>query len=351
VPTIQGRIEAAVLRSTARWGLPVTRKIVERLEADLKQWAIWLRARSVPASTADQVTNDVLTPFYATDGTIDPGHALLTEARASLHARFADLVRRTGAGVVADLVDGLTSDVIRPMAAGLADVERGLVGSEDARSVEAIASSVRTTVVQAWPSGEVVPTRFATATNEVLLEDIASYPARFRAHIHDTFVTAVMPSGQRPTSEGSQEFAVEQVITFLQIDPSGRRSPSGVEQLAAFGEDGFTPVKMGRQGSWWPRLLASTAPAHAARYEPLLTAQALLEGSRAWVGRPGQPLQGFIRQGLQSYLTAAGQGAHDRERMETDFASRFRTALQLAAPLVGVHPSMVTAVHGGRPAA
>ena len=32
--------------------------------------------------------------------------------------------------------------------------------------------------------------------------------------------------------------------------------------------------------------------------------------------------------------------------MESEFASRFRTALQLAAPLVGVHPSMVTAVHG-----
>ena len=155
----------------------MTRKIVERLEADLKQWAIWLRARSVPASTADQVTNDVLTPFYATDGTIDPGHALLTEARATLHARFADLVRRTGAGVVADLVDGLTSDVIRPMAAGLADVERGLVGSEDAafggghRLLRPNHGRAGLAAAARWCRA-----RFATATNEVLLEDIEQLP-------------------------------------------------------------------------------------------------------------------------------------------------------------------------------
>ncbi|MEP6559463.1 MAG: tubulin-like doman-containing protein [Nakamurella sp.] len=346
VQAIQGRIEAAILRSASRWGLPVTRKIVERLEAELKLWAGWLRARSLPASTADQVTNDVLTPFYATDGTIDSGHALLTEARAALRSRFADLVRRTGAGVVSDLVDGLTTDVIRPLAAGLADVERALVAAEDARAVEASTSSVRTTVVQAWPQGDLVPSRFATATNEVLLEDIESYPDRFRAHLHDTFVTAVMPSGQRPTSEESQQFAIEQVITFLDIDPSGRRATTAVEHLTAYGEDGYTPVKMGRQGNWWPRLLASAAPAQVGRYEPLLAAEALLDGARAWVARPGQPLQGFIRQGLQSYLAALGQGAHDRDRMETDFAARFQTALQLAAPLVGVHPSMVQAVHG-----
>lgn len=346
VPSIQGRIESAVLRSAARWGLPVTSKIVEHLEADLKQWAGWLRARSVPASTADQVANEVVTPFFATDGTIDSGHALLIGAREYLQGWFADLVRRTGAGVVADLVDGLITDVIRPLAGGLASVQRALVAAEDARAVDAGGSSVRTPVVQAWPLGDVVPTRFATATNEVLLEDIGSYPARYRAHVHDTFVTLVMPSGQRPTPEESNTFAVEQVITFLDIDPSGRRPAVPVEQLRAFGEDGQTPLKIGRQGSWWPRLLASAAPAQVARYEPLLSAEALLDGARTWVARPGQPLQGFIRQGLQSFLAGSGQGAHDRERMESEFAARFRTALQLAAPLVGVHPSMVTAVHG-----
>ncbi len=347
VPAIQGRIEAAVLRSAARWGLPVTRKIAERLESDLKLWANWLRTRSVPPSSAEQVSGDVLAPFYATDGTIDSGHALLTEARETLQARFADLVQRTGAGVVAELVDSLVTDVVRPLASGLADVERSLVAAEDARAVDAGGSSVRTPVVQAWPQGDVVPGRFATATNEVLLEDINSYPARFRAHIHDTFVTVMMPSGQRPTVEQSNRFAEEQVITFLDVDPSGRRTQAlPVDQLKAYGEDGQTPVKIGRQGSWWPRLLASAAPAQVARYEPLLTSEALLEGARAWVSRPGQPLQGFIRQGLQSYLAATGQGAHDRERMESEFASRFRTALQFAAPLVGVHPSMVTAIHG-----
>ena len=347
VAAIQGRIETAVLLSAARWGLPVTRRIVERLEVDLKSWVTWLRARSALPGSGEQLAGDVLTPFYATEGTIDSGHALLVEARNSLQGRLADLALRRGAAVAAELVEGLATDVVRPLSSALADVESSLIAAEDTRAVDAVASSVRTTVVQAWPTGDTVPTRFATATNEVLLEDIDTYPSRFRAHVRDTFVNVVMPSGIRPSADEAQHFAVEQVITFLETDPSGRSATDGVEQLVAFGEDELTPIKIGRRGGWWPRLLAGSAAAQTGRYEPLLTASALLEGARAWVSRPGQPLQSFIRQGLQSYLGAMNlQGAHERERVESDFASRFGTALQLAAPLVGVHPTMVMAVHG-----
>jgi Tubulin like len=346
VASIQGRIETAVLLSAARWGLPVTRRIVERLEGDLKRWAQWLRVRSNPGASADQLTNEILTPFYATEGTIDTRHQLFGDMRRTLQARLSDVVRRSAIAVVAELVDGLVSDVLRPLAGGIQDVERALTTAEDTRVVDAAASSVRTDVVQAWPLGDVVPSRFATATNEVLLEDIAKYPDRFTAYIRDTFATTVMPSGQRPSAEESQLFAVEQTITFLNADPSGRAGITGAEQLAAFGEDGVTPVKIGRQGTWWPRLLASAAPAQTPRYDPLLTATALLDGARDWVARPGQPLHSFIREGLQSYLNGLrNQGANSRDQQESQFAAKFLTALQLAAPLVGVHPTMVSTVH------
>ena len=114
-----------------------------------------------------------------------------------------DVSRRSGAGVVADLVDGLAGEVVRPLAVGLADVERALVAAEDTRTVDSAVSSVQTTVVQAWPLGDQVPRRFATATNEVLLEGIESYPDRFADHLHATFESMQMPSGQRPSRDDS----------------------------------------------------------------------------------------------------------------------------------------------------
>ncbi len=347
VGDIQARVEAATLRAAGRWGLPVTRKIVEHFELDLKSWASLLRNSSTATGTGQDVASDVVAPFYTTDGQIDPQHMLMLTAQRDLQDRLDRLALCRSAAVAADLLEGLAADVVRPLQSALADTSSGLTAAEDSRSVDAAVSSVRTHVVQAWPDGDQVPTRFATATNEVLLEDIDSYPARFRAHIGDSFSTAVMASGLRPSADEARALAVEQVVTFLDIDPTGRRPEGGVEQLAAYGEDGRTPVKIGRRSSWWPRLLAGSAPAQTAWYEPLLSADTLLDGARAWVARPGHPLYAFTRQGLQSYLRNLGaHGQHERERLETAFAGRFRAALQLAAPLVGVHPGMVTAVHG-----
>ena len=347
VGDIQARIEVATLRAVGRWGLPVTRKIVERFELDLKSWASLLRNSSTASGTGHEVASEVIAPFYTVDGQIDPQHMLMVQAQKDLRDRLDRLALCRSAAVAAELIEGLAVDVVRPLQAALADTGAGLTAAEDSRSVDAAVSSVRTPIVQAWPDGDQVPTRFATATNEVLLEDIDSYPSRFRAHIGDSFSTTVMASGLRPSADESRVLAVEQVVTFLDIDPTGRRPETGVEQLVAFGEDGRTPVKIGRRSSWWPRLLAGSAPAQAAWYEPLLSADTVLSGARAWVARPGHPLYGFTRQGLQSYLGNLGvHGQHERDRLETGFAARFRTALQLAAPLVGVHPGMVTAVHG-----
>lgn len=344
VPRIQSRIEAAVLHAVARWGLPVTRRMVEQLEAELRQWANWLRARSQPATSPDHLVNDVLTPLYATDGVIDPSHALLQQARGAVGDALEDVAARTAAAVVADLVYGLAGEVVRGIAVGLADVERSLADAESRQAVDQTVSSVRTSVVQAWPQGDLVPRRFATATNEVLLERIDTYPVRFLEHVYLTFEGTPMPSGGRPTREQALDRAVEEIITFLRYDASGQY-PTPVEHLTAWNSDDHSPVKLGRRGSWWPRMLASAAPTQTAVYEPALTAAALLEGARQWVGRPGQPLQGFVRQGLRSFLEEGADGPQARQTREEDFATRFRSALQLAAPLVGVDPTMVQAIH------
>lgn len=346
VPDIQTRLETAVVLAIGRWGIPVAEKIVERFDLDLRSWAQLLRANSRNHLSGAQLVSDTVGPLQTVDGQIDSSHNVLKKAEQGLRSQFAMLALRRGAAVAAELIDGLATDVVQPLIAGLADALSGLVVQEESRSVDLAASSVRTTVVQAWPEGDRVPGRFATATNEVLLEDVDTYPDRFRNHVFETFATTTMPTGLRPEEGESLALAVEQVATFLELDPSGQRPPVVVEKLLPPARESRGPVKIGRQSAWWPRLFAGAAPHQTAWYEPLFSASAILDGARLWVDRDGFPLKGFTHQGLKSYLAPAGPvGATQKERLEEDFAAKFREALQLAAPLVGVHPGMVSAVH------
>ena len=347
VPDIQTRIESAVLLCIGRWGLPVTQRIVERFEGDLHGWAGRLRSSSSAVGNVSQLTTDTMAPLYAIDGQIDRSHAALAHVDDTLRGEFSTLILARTALVAGELAEALATDVVQPLLSALSDTFSGLVAKEGSQTVDLVVSSVRTQVVQAWPEGERVPTRFATATNEVLLEDIETYPGRFRNHIYETFATTTMPTGARPGDEESTLLAVEQVATFLDIDPSGGRPPKPAEKIVVPGRGDRGPVKINRRSSWWPRLFAGSAPHQTAWYEPRLSAADILEGAREWVGRDGFPLRSFTRQGLKSYLGPAGPvGTTQRERLEEDFALKFREALRLAAPLVGVHPGMVTAVHG-----
>jgi hypothetical protein len=202
-------------------------------------------------------------------------------------------------------------------------------------------STVATRLVQQWPRGEDVPARFATAQNEVLLEDIGGYPRSYADHLVQNFAGhggVATPSVQR-----SEELALFEALTWLHADSRAQVRPA--ERLRGFSDDG-APTRIGRRSEWWPQALASVAASRRANYTVGLDHGSVLDGALAWVNRPGEVMGMFIQEGLDTYLARQGASTHELEETARRFVERFRAALQLASPLVAVDARMVQAVHG-----
>lgn len=345
VRDVQGRIETATVLAIGRYGIPVAQRILERFDVDLRSWTQLLRTASGGSANGAQLVADSVAPLAAIDGQIDPAHNVLAKIENGLVGEFSTQALRRGGAVAAELVEALATDVVSPLTTALADSATQLAMQENATGLDTAIATVRTNVIQAWPENERVPSRFATATNEVLLEGIETYPDRFRDKVTETFATTLMPGGLRPDPTESQSLALEQIATFLDIDPSGQQPTKAVDKLQVTGPPGRGPVKIGRRTEWWPRLFAGAAPHQTAWYEPQFSASEILDGARQWVDRDSYPLKGFVQQGLKSYLSPPNQLGSKRI-LEEGFAAKFGEALDLAAPLVGVHPGMVSAVHG-----
>jgi len=345
VRDIQTRIETAVMLTVGRFGIPVAQRILERFEVDLRSWGQLLRTASLGSADAAQVSADSVTPLVAINGRIQSDHAVLTTIETRVNGELSIQALRRGGLVAADLVEALAGDVIAAMVSALSGSAAQLAGEENAIGLDGAVATVRTTVIQAWPEDDRVPSRFATATNEVLLEAIDTYPGRFRAKVTETFATTVMPGGGHPDDSESRVLALEQIATFLEVDPSGQQTPKPVDKLLVGGASVRGPFKIGRRADWWPRLFAGAASHQSAWYEPQLSGPQILDGARRWVGRDGYPLKEFVRQGIKRYLSPPNQTA-SKTMLEEGFAAKFSEALELAAPLVGVDPNMVSAVHG-----
>jgi hypothetical protein len=275
--------------------------------------------------------------------TIEASHGQLSQATARIRGHFGQLFLRRGGVTTGELLTQLVADLLGPLRSALARCREELETSEATSVGSAPVSTVATTLVQQWPAGEDVPSRFATAQNEVLLEDIAGYPRSYADHLTQNFRGAASGGGA-PTAERSEDLAVFEVLTWLHAD--SRTQLRTADRLSGLEPSTGAPTRVGRRSEWWPQALSSVSPSRAAAYHLDLDHVALLQGARAWVNRPNEVMGTFIGQGLDVYLNRPGAGPHEQEQTARRFVDRFTAALQLAAPLVAVEAGMVTATHG-----
>ncbi|MGY1730327.1 tubulin-like doman-containing protein [Geodermatophilus sp. SYSU D01045] len=344
VQDIQVRLEKAALLVAGERGLPVAERVLETLASDLQAAADQLTRNSATTLHPQEIAADVTGELQTVTAAIDANHGVVGRAVTRIRQHFGDLFVRKGAALAGDLLAQLGTDLLPPLRTGLQHAREALEAAERATVGAAPVSTVATTEVQQWPVGEDVPGRFATAENEVLLEDIAGYPRSFADQLVQTF-NGFAPGGGAVSAERAEELAVFETLTWLHADVRGGVRPAG--RLTGLDTNG-SPVRIGRRSEWWPQALASVNPSRRATYRVGLDAAALLDGARAWVNRPDQVMGGFIQQGLDAYLRREGAGVHEREELARHFVDRFEAALQLAAPLVAVDTGMVQAVHDVR---
>jgi hypothetical protein len=341
VPAVQARLETATLRVAGERGIPVAERVLQMFASDLQHAAEQLMHGSSIAQTPQGIAQDVTGELQTITSNIDARHGVLAQATNRVRGHFTDLFLRRGGALVGELLTQLNADLLSPLRTALGHCLAELEGASAITPGGAPVATVATTLVQQWPAGDDVPARFATAQNEVLLEDIAGYPGAYSGHLVQTF-RGYASNGIAPSAERGEELAVTEVLTWLHA--GSRTEAKAADRLAGFASDG-SPARIGRRSEWWPQALPGVSTSRQARYEIELDHVSVLEGARAWVGRRGEVMGLFIDEGLDVYLNRPGASAHERSETARRFVERFRAALQLAAPLVGVDPKLVSAVH------
>ena len=246
--------------------------------------------------------------------------------------------------LAADLVPAvkdLAASAVRPLENALNDTRKVLEAARgDKRSAYGVAD-VTTDLYAAWPeeapAGQdqvaLVPQRFATAHNEVVLMAVDAYAAGFEEHIRQS-----APRDQRGETQKAYQAVVHQVLTGSWEQGAGEPSPDDLLTVAS------AWVPQGLQGATRGALPAP------ARYEVRARPADILRRARAFVARRGEAFEAFTSQSLRGYLNDDLVGDHERAQRSAAVLAGLKRTLEMARPLVELDERIYAKLHnGGRP--
>jgi hypothetical protein len=305
--SIGRRLAGAVSDWLSRFGIPVTRGLVDELEAQCRTAVEQLKADQQHFKTsADQdVRNWVLASFNALGkGTCAANsefvRAGLDQALGPL--KFRSMQRRHDEAI--STLERVVDRVIRPVKVALDDVG-GLLAAPD------IAAELNT-----WPDdrGDVPPV-YRPAPSELVLVGHADW-GRLYAQLLEQ-------------SAGSTQDARD-LVARGGFEYGPLVSPKVAPLM----------VEMRQNAKWWER------DAGVLDINVRLRPADVLDRVQMWMLDDRHPLGKFIQTGLQEYLGEAGEQRHERlQRFEVALSR----AVELARPLVRIEPAMMQRVHTQKP--
>ncbi len=310
---IQDRVLTAVADALARFGFPVTRRLVNLLVRQLDAACEELdRDANKLDEEADSALGKVASAFTSLRGKITPQHeqfglAAKDRAERLFKRSEAELYRST-----ASLVRELVKDFFTELKRSLASAEKRL----------------RTTVkeeadlVEQW-SSEAVPPHLRPAPNEILLEEHTTFPETFERLVDVQFDDGI-------------DGALREVITGAwRWDDGSNERADDAEADADPSQTLIEPVQ-----TWQPAILGSRRPRLKFELDPA----ALLERAEVWVKNcRGGEIRRAVIADLNEWLK---EDQPDAAARASQFADAFELALAAAAPLVSIAPSAYEFVHG-----
>jgi Tubulin like len=343
VPSLQSRVEVAVLRVAAESGLAVATGVLTRFAADLLANGQQLVAYGGAGMRVNVIAEELGT-LRMIGQRIKGSYQGVVKAVTTVRDFLVDRGQRSGAELAGQLVTEMVGNLVRPLADSLVDCEKQLRQAYTDQSDRVVAASVRTELVSQWPSDGPVPNRFRTAANEVLIEDYTTYGETFDNHVREDTGDRGRPLDQ------AMSIAVAQLISLF--DARERMSPEvssirGLEDFAGLAFGAGNPAaqfRLGRRREWWPPQLPSRTQS-VASYRPRLSPTDLLASSRQWVHRPITSFGRHASEGLRTHLTEGAPSARERQIRQDNFVDRFERAMQLARPLADFDPSQRSALH------
>lgn len=318
---IQQHLVSEVALTIAREGAPVAVELLRRLKTEVEQVRDELAAESTQLRrNVRLVDQDVMGDLSDNDAAVilrDSGslkNAINRAAHALLYEAQAD-VRDLAVEVIPDLAANLLEPLIEAVEYGRQRLHSNVSGGDGSSSV-----------VATWPEGDVVPHHLKPAPNEFLLEPAEEFPTLLGNVVQRTV------GGERP-QEARDAADVEVIL--------------GVEDIEARGHADQKLIVVER--SWMPRheMFHDTTSAAPTPARFTLAADALDIKARAdkWLTRPGTFSGTLMSQGLRDYLDPEAVSPKEHETRLSRFMGQMVSALNAAAPLVSINPSVLVQVH------
>jgi hypothetical protein len=328
---LEAEVREEYLRAVTQLGVPYAVAVVRKLASHLNPVIDKLR-EAVPMREPLAIDPDVTTMALGMKKTvIGAGHAvaeLITKGYVSNAKRAMELeAARLGGEVLASFAQDVLGALQRAGESALMD----LTAARALTSGEAGLAQLATTVYNEWPQdSDQVPTRFDQADNEVLLTTSREFPAQFESD-----VIASVPAANSIYSTARDSIVSEVLI--------GRWQTTG-------GVRGDFPVLTARvawRASALPKdpISETPTPRSVPVYDLAVRPREVLERAREHLRRPDQPFESFSSQTIEEYLYDVSQPESVRVQRAEELVGRFREAMALARPLVGVSPPMIQVMH------
>ena len=336
---IQAGLEEAVLRIAAMRGLDVTNKILTRAKSDLLkvQDDLAKRAASAPGvpEFVSNVVNSIRTLGNSPLANGGPADNVISNAAEKLDFMF----RYRVADILSKVLEDFVKNSLSPLTDALQKLSKELDHELNRKVAGSTGAAYREAPLPLWPTSSGVPSHFTPAINEVLLDNIETFPTTFDAHI----AQALMPITSNQIGE-----AAMQVITQLQSvrEEDGSFSPIHNWPIALTRVGSHPHVD--RQASWYPAALGALSgrAGGAARYEIKLDHKNLLKYARKWVSLPNTSFRMYTDQGIAGWLAGSKEmTAQEIQANLNKIQGALAQTIQYASPLVEVEQGLVSAIH------
>ncbi len=321
VGRIQQQIVGLVSSHAADFGLAVTTRLVEGLIRELDEVVVDLdqERQKFDAWASKRVERISQQLSGGSKGPIKPDHPkVATAIRAGIEC--LDWSSEADLRVVAiDLVGDLRDNFLAPMVRAIQKAADTLAEQEAGNDAS------QASVVQHWPTGSGVPTRFEPAPNERLIEGTDRFAENFEAQIRASVLT--------DDPAGAVRAAVRNVI-------EGRRRADRPSRLVSV------------RGRWVPRRAElrdlDSGPPAAAAFDVACEVDQLLDRATRWVSDPdpNNAISKFVSQPLRDYLAPENTDPVEHNRRLSSFSSAFAAAIETARPLVNINNATLALAYG-----
>jgi len=318
VDAIQTRLEEATASALGEHGFPVTIKLLEALEQQLKRAARELE-RDAAAADADQgkligAADGLFRSLVDKVKAISTQHQNFPEANKKRREALVKRIDEELFGFAAGLIDSLVAELLPPMVQALQNAQTTLAKAEEAAEKQ----------IQQW-SSDALPNHLRAAPNEVLLEPQDAHPQEYLRQMARAFELA---------PEGAESAALREVISGAWIKNEGERMAQRL---------------ISRASEWAPRLGIARSPSAASsrpKFKLYLTPDLLEREAEDWVKSRNGLFADYVNCSLASWLS----GEHpDHAERAGRFARGLHQALNMSEPLVSINTQVYLEVHGQDP--